>query len=403
MRNMGLDTAIKGVKVLKKSSLDLRKLAGEGRYNAHRIFSTKRRWFICLKYLAVTLSHYRGMGKAADNKTVVFVKSPNQLRYWGFIEETIREEFGPIDVFTSSGKPESDLLRVTIRFSTLAILKQLFFLILAFVTGRRRFLNLYFLNFQKEMDRVVLETFQGVKHLICFNDQPYDVAAVLNSLHRTSDCRTIVVQHGLILSDDFYFPTIANEFWAWGSLSEKSFRSWSADSKLILRGRYASDLDVMQKTYIAPNDPKMINLLIAPSHKHEEVHELLDSVLFGLTEKQRSSAKIAIKLHPSTKFKKRVFHSLARKAPWLRTVFDPMEELADRYDALITKNSTSAVDFLLRGKPVFFLAPEPNVEFPSLDYGFPVSDVGPLIDGTHVVSKQVNAARKRFLQGAINV
>lgn len=387
---------------MKKSSLDLRKLAGEGRYSAYRIFSTKRRWFICLKYLIVTLTHWRGMGKAAENQAVIFIKGSNQLRQWRFLEEEIKEKFGNVDVYTSSHQLSGEALRVTMRFSTLAVLKQIFFLSLAFVAGRRRFINLYLLNFQKEMDRVVSETFQGVKHLICFNDQPYDVAAVLNALHRISDCRTIVVQHGLILSEDFYFPTIANEFWAWGRLSEKYFRNWSADSKFIVRGRYASDLDAMQKTYIA-RKTKMLHLLIAPSHNHDEVHELVESVLAGLTERQRSSANIAIKLHPSTKFKKRVFHSLARKAPWLRTVFDPMEELADRYDALLTKNSTSAVDFLLRGKPVFFLAPELSSEFPSLEYGFPVSELGPLIDGDHVVSTQANDARRKFLKDAINV
>jgi hypothetical protein len=80
-----------------------------------------------------------------------------------------------------------------------------------------------------------------------------------------------------------------------------------------------------------------------------------------------------------------------------------MEMLAERRDALITYNSTSAVDFLLRGKPVFFVDPHSGDEFPSMAYGLRFTDLEDFVVSCDFGLSNHNKARLQFLKRTLNV
>lgn len=382
----------------------LNTLAGEGNFHSYRMLHSRKRGLLFAKSLAVTLSFALNRGEVASQKAVVFVKGKNQLRYQSFLAEQLQKELGKCDVFTSSRLP-LDIDRSSLGgFSLSALVRQATLLTLMLVTGRRRYLNLYLLAFQVEIDRIVNKSFEHINTFLCFNDQPYDVAAILNSLHNKKRCRTIVVQHGLILSEQFYFPTVAREFWAWGELSKRHYRSWSRTGSIFIKGRYIGD-EAKKGEHLVMDRPigEPLKILIAPSHIHIEVQDIVLGVKSILPEFYREKTTFAIKFHPATKFKSWLKFRCWWIAPSLNVETAPMEALAERYDALITKNSTSAIDFLLRGKPVFFHPAFNGADFPSSKYGFTLLQLKNLVENRTLDVNDKNVERMKLLKDTLNV
>src|SRR5690606_17286906 len=107
---------------------------------------------------------------------------------------------------------------------------------------------------------------------------PYDVAALVLVFKEINGCTTVVHQHGLILSPQFYFPTHAQEFWGWGHLSEAHYHSRSTDRKLIITGRFASDRRTRVTEPYIVSETRKPSLLLATSFSHTEVIRLLKLV-----------------------------------------------------------------------------------------------------------------------------
>jgi hypothetical protein len=381
----------------------LKVLAGEGNFHLYRLLNSGQRVFVFAKCLLTTLNYFRGHCKPSQARNVSFVKGTNQLRYHEYARVQLELEFGAIELFASSSLANvtNSFLLPRIRVSEL--LQQLGFLALMLLSGKKRYLNLYLLAFTAAIRRVVDSGFPRVETFVCYNDQPYDVAAILFSLNDRNHCRTIVIQHGLILNEKFYFPSVAKEFWAWGNLSKKHYRAWSRLSQIVVKGRYSDDAANKQDRFVLPPAGAKIRILVAPSFFHEEVKQIVTALSLALRNNPQDSEFIAIKFHPATKNLREIKAWCNKTIPWLAEETAPMEALAERYDVLITKNSTSAIDFLLRGKPVFFIDHLGNHEFPSKAYCFSVEQQGFILRERNLPTDAMNSARKDFLKAAIDV
>ena len=388
---------------LRPSLKNLRVLAGEGDFHCYRLLAMGRRVFLFSKYLLTTVAYCLGQGGGATERTVAFVKGKNQLRYHRHVTTQLNSEFGPVQLFVSSGLSLSPEFRMLPRIPVSAVFHQFCLLTLLLLTGRRRYLNLYLLAFAGAVGKVVEKGLGGVKVFVCYNDQPYDVASILFALNNRKNCRTVVIQHGLVLNEKFYFPSVAEEFWAWGELSREHYRAWSSSARLLVKGRYADDARKKREEFILPVDGEPLRILIAPSHYHEEVKQILTSLNKVLVDMPSRNVFFAIKFHPSTRFIGLLKLWCVRHTPWLGEESDPMEALSDKCDVLVTKYSTSAVDFLLRGKPVFFLEPRTDQGFPSEAYGFELGQLGSLLCSSLSDLDRKNTARKKFLEIALNV
>jgi hypothetical protein len=380
----------------------LRVLAGEGNFHLYRQLKEGRRLFLFAKCLLTTLSYFKGRGTPAGARTVVFVKGANQLRYYQYARAQLQEELGSLQMFTATPLPEQAESLMLPRMGFRLVWQQTICLLMMLITGKPRYLNLYLLSFATAINRSVGMGLRQVESFICFNDQPYDVAAILHALNRRNGVRTIVIQHGLILSENFYFPSVAKEFWAWGELSRQHYRAWEPDSKIIIKGRYHNDKNHKSNDFIWPASGRAIRILVAPSFFHGEVKELLTGLNQALSNETKTRVKIAIKFHPATKLAWRLRLWCKKNAPWLGTENEAMEALADRYDLLITKDSTSAVDFMLRGKPVFFQNMGEGSVFPSPLYGLELRDISSAFTCPTSILKHKNAPRLHFLKIALN-
>jgi hypothetical protein len=388
---------------LKPSLKKLRLLAGEGDFHCYRLLKQGRRAFLFSKYLLTTIAYYKGNGESAMARTIAFVKGGNQLRYHQHVAEQLKNEFGVIQLFISSHLSSSTAGLMLPRIPILDMLLQVYFLMLMLMTGKKRYLNLYLLAFEVAIVKSVDIGFKYVEAFVCYNDQPYDVAAIINALHVKKTCRTIVIQHGLILSEKFYFPSNAREFWAWGELSRQHYCAKEALSKILIKGRYSEDSSKKKEYFVLPGRSESIRILVAPSYFHDEVKEILVGLRNVLKSEFSVEVLIAIKYHPATKFIKLLKLWNSRRAPWLTEEIAPMEALAEKYDFLVTKSSTSAVDFLLRGKPVFFLKPQKYENFPSHTYGFELSQLATISTVRKQVFAKKNLAREKFINNALNV
>jgi hypothetical protein len=141
---------------------------------------------------------------------------------------------------------------------------------------------------------------------------------------------------------------------------------------------------------------KPLKILVAPPFFRHEVKEIVSSPKSVLPEDFGNKVIIAIKFHPATKFQSRLKFQCRKKAPWLKTETEPMEVLADRYDATFTNNSISAIDFLLRGKPVLFHPLCYGRGFPSADYRFTLPEIKYFIYLNNIYSKKKNFYRIFF-------
>lgn len=388
---------------LRPSLGKLHVIAGEGNFHLYRLLKSGKRVFVFTKLMLTTLSYFRGRGEFAKAQTVAFVKGSNQLRHHQHVIDQLTNELGTIQLFASSHRDAFKDCRSLPRITCSDVLLQSLFLVLMLIVGKRRYLNLYFLAFEAAIAKAVNVGMQSVKIFVCYNDQPYDVAAILYSLHARGSCRTIVIQHGLVVSEQFYYPTVATEFWAWGELSRRHYRAWHKTSQFLIKGRYHDDIQKKLDHFVPPTSGSKVRILIAPSFFHDEVKLLLSKLDDALKGEFACNVSVAIKFHPATKFVSLLQALSLRKAPWLVVETDPMESLADKYDLLITKNSTSAVDFLLLGKLVFFLEPHNNQCFPSNTYGFELHELVTFLWGKTPKLAEKDKSRQQFLRSALNV
>jgi hypothetical protein len=364
------------------------------------MLKTGKRIFLFAKFLFTSLAYSFGPADSAIAGTIAFIKGKNQLRHHNNVAERLNVEFGQIQLFSTT--QIDDRCKAIGRMSIGDLSQQLLYLTMLLLTGRRRYLNLYFLAFSLAIEKVVLSSFCRVHTFVCYNDQPYDVAAILYALNSRMNCRTIVIQHGLVLSERFYFPTNAHEFWAWGELSEGYFYSRHSAGKFLIKGRFSDDLLKRGCYSLAQDGALKKRIIVAPSFFHKEIKGLMLRIAHEKAHELKG-VSIGIKLHPATKFKFLLRLWFVVHAPWLKLETENMELLSERYDAIITKNSTSAVDFLLRGKAVFFDQPDHGRPYPSLEYAFELGQLKGVISDLAGAVNEKKYAREKFLRSALNV
>jgi len=382
----------------------IRTLAGEGDFHLYRLIAEGKAGFVFLKCLRTTLSYAWLRGGISDAETVAFIKGPNQLRLFQNQKASLEAEFGKLQAYTSP-RANTKMHQLALpRFAIRHILFQTYYLLLMLVTRRARYLNLFLLHFFAAIQISIDRGFASTRNFICYNDQPFDVAAIIAALHQRADCRTIVIQHGLVLSEKFYFPANAQEFWAWGELSRVHFQSRAPNGKMVVKGRYKDDLESKSDIFVMPEEgDKNWKILVAPSFKHDEIKELVGIAKKTFFPKGKSFDRMAIKMHPATKSVWMIKLWLLMTARGIVIERAHMEDLSDQYDVLFTKHSTSAVDFLLRGKPVAFLTLVSGATFPSDKYGLSISQFKtPLQTGKYDI-EHMNESRIKFLKCALNV
>lgn len=379
----------------------LRHVAGEGRYHPYRQLMGNRRLFLFLKYLKTSLSYFLGAGAVADSAIVCFVKGGNQLRHHKYTASLRASRGCEGSLFVDSSGLSSDE-KLLPRFGLGSIVRQFFFLILMLLSGRKRFLSLYFVEFYRAIEKSVEAGFSGVEVFVCYNDQPYDVAAIVCVLNEKGGCKTIVIQHGLILSPAFYFPTIAAEFWAWGDLSGVYYKSRLSSGAMVVSGRYAEDA-LHKVDAFARLGGGCVNILVATSYFHRDFKELISTCDTNFGAESGDKFRFSYKFHPATKFKWLLRIWMRRNHVDFFEVTENMERLVDDFDVLITHNSTSSVDFLLRGKMCCFMSPRVDGVFPSNAYGIAIRDLRDVLTGSFFEWSDKNMSRVDFLRKALNV
>ena len=345
-----------------------------------------------------------GSGNKPEGSAVAFIKGPNQLRLHRRTAKMRFDRLGEVEAFATQ-TPDSEMKRLP-RHRTNEFIRLLVYALLILVFGRKRDLSLYLLTFSRATQRIVDNHLRSVETFICYNDQPFDVSAIIYALNRRRDCKTIVLQHGIIVSPSFYFPTIAREFWAWGEESKQSYSTRCSAGSLVVTGRYSNDTEQKAMVYRSPISESRVVVLVAFSFDHEEIQgglRYLSNLVEQIDKRQIDRPVFQFKFHPATKQRSAFAASLLARSTWLTTVEGDMEDLAQAADALITFNSTSAVEFLLRGKPVVFIDPSSGGAFPSASYGLNSDEFIRAIASNDVDLSRKNVARLEFLKATINV
>lgn len=387
--------------VIKGDVWAVRSMASEGQYHLYRQLFQGRRLFISLKLASTAFRYWYGKGHSVDSRHIAFIKGSNQERHHKYTEAMRSVRIGPLESFSNDPSSGNSKRFPRIRTREFIVLLSLALLILLF--ARRRTLSMFLLIFYKSAQRIISNDLEDVEVFLCYNDQPFDVAAFVYGLAHHNDCRTIAIQHGLILSPKFYFPTNSREFWAWGELSREHFTSRHCRGRIEITGRYDDDIHHYRPSYVPLQERQMIKALIAFSFKAEEIIygiKTLDRIRTSDSSDFFSKLEFFLKFHPSTKNMKKILFSIRSHLSWIKVVYDDMEILSERNDILVTLNSSSAIDFLLRGKRVFFVDIRNDNVFPSHHHGFPLSKIN---DPEVYNCDEYNKIRRRFLSYALNI
>ncbi|MBQ0265666.1 hypothetical protein AB7W18_15315 [Providencia rettgeri] len=384
-----------------KPSITLMKiLAGEGDFHLYRCLKNKR-IFLFLKLLSNSLTYSFGKGFNDSPSSLVFIKGENQCRLLKYANSNILKNIDTSHVCCKQLSINNNAYVAFPKVDARYIFMQVCFLFLMLITGRRRYLNIYLILFYSGVNDVVNRKFERVKEFLCFNDQSYDVASIVEAFNQRG-CQTFVYQHGLILSKEFYFPVVAKTFLAWGDGSRNAFKAWRDDTEFLVVGRYLDDAENKSDHLLYKNGGRKLKILIAPSFNVKEIKEIF--ILIKSFKKFINECSFVVKFHPATKFKFLIKLWCKNTAPFVVEEHGHMESLSNDYDFLITKNSTSTVDFLLRGKLVFCIGPLNDTGFPSSDYVFDIAQLAQLLNGGDLDDLNFkNVLRLGFLQKCINV
>ncbi|WP_379552921.1 hypothetical protein [Qipengyuania sp. DGS5-3] len=212
------------------------------------------------------------------------------------------------------------------------------------------------------------------------------------------------------MSESFYFPTKAQKFRAWGRHGSQHFWGLDRRAHLDLVGRYAFDKSNLVANWVFPDkNAPSVRVLLAPSFNRCEVLQLASALsAVGKPVTLDGGWQVGLKLHPATKRPEALWRKIKVILPGIKRETGHMEDLAHSYDALATKNSTSAIDFLLLGKPVGFADIPKEAAFPSRDYGFAIDELPSFFSAPYNADVAAllagkNEGRLRFLNEALNV
>lgn len=375
-------------------------LAGEGGFAVYGVKGFSARSRRVAKYAVNSIAHFLcGSRDVCEAKILVYTVGANQLRLRSRYGS---KYFGEGAFFVNHPKLKTGLSGAGSPYISFASLtRQLSYLLFYLISGKKRGLNLFFISYQGAIEKYVESHVNGVLKFFCFNDQIYECSSLILAIRRCTSGRSVVVQHGLVLSHRFYFPVNADEFWAWGELSRRYFSS-RVGSEFKLVGRFPDDIEKFEGEFNGClNGVNDFRLLIAPSYDKNEVMRLLEA---GLKLRGRVNVSVFLKLHPATKNVTPIELFCSRNRVVVLGIEEEMGVLAERVDGLLTSFSTSVLDFLLIGKPVFVERFNVVDDFPSREYCFSASDVLSVAsDDFFDRMSSMNEGRIKFLREAINV
>lgn len=168
-----------------------------------------------------------------------------------------------------------------------------------------------------------------------------------------------VIQHGLILTVDYYYPIYADHFLAWG---EHSYHLLPDPQKALITGTYKfSKLkELRQKT-----DDRVLLYCISILDD-EKVNKKIDDLLSMLS---YLNMKLAVKMHPGSFYS---ISDLEKKYGGENAVrFYKECALADiDFDVAVIENSTILLDLCYLGKP-FIIFDDEKGYFDAYDYKVP--------------------------------
>ncbi len=150
--------------------------------------------------------------------------------------------------------------------------------------------------------------------------------------------RTLVLQHGLIMDQRFYYPIRATKFLAWG---ERSREIQYNDAKVEVTGTYKfSQISAMTLSEI-----KTL-IFCVNSHDDQAVKQKID-ILYEIC--QEYGYHLIVKCHPGSLFGLKQWTDMYTGKP---ITFYKEERLQDiPFDAAVTENSTIIIDLIAMGKP----------------------------------------------------
>lgn len=373
-------------------------LAGEGGFAVYKETSLLARLRRVAKYGVNSVSHFlKGSRSECAAKVLVYAVGANQSRLrsrYGV------QYFGSDALFVDHPKLGGVRDRIgapCIGFSEL--MRHLYLLSIYLVRGKKRDLSLFFLAYQKSMEAYVNSCMAGVREFYCFNDQIYECSSLILSLRRKGECKSVVIQHGLILRHQYYFPVNADEFWAWGRLSGRNYsnRYRLGLGGFVIKGRFPSDLEYWKSARSGCLE-EGASILIAPSYDISEVARLLELTKAAVG----SVCKIYLKPHPSTKGMVEVRGLCRKYGVELVPKEREMGDLALEMDAMVTSFSTSVIDFLILKKLVFVEKFHVIDDFPSPDYCYSLSEISRMaVDSCLGADRRLGA--ERFLAEAIGL
>ena len=243
-------------------------------------------------------------------------------------------------------------------------------MILKYVTfNKTKDLLILYYHLQKQISRDFEENFPSVNKLFFFNDRSYLNYLIISSAKKLN-VQTIVYQHGYIANLSSYFPIHADEFLSWGRHAYDLAETYGQAHKVTVDCRSLRDRELLNESLQIPHKNNC-QVLIAFNYRADQLGRL-SKVIGTLGE---WGLPVTVKLHPSQKLKSITKIKLKWLHPKVRFVALQMDELVEMFDVLITISSTSAFDFLLRGKPVVFLDDGPIKMIPSFGYGFRLGDL----------------------------
>ena len=188
---------------------------------------------------------------------------------------------------------------------------------------------------------------------ILLNTDVHKLSRILVLNSRTSETPTAVVQHGATVLAYGYLPVSAARFYSWGEVS----RNWLIDKgadpdKIIAAG--APSMDDVRFERSEVHEKPIDKVLVALNPIGEELNrKFLDLIMKALLGSNVS--EVVLKLHPGTDDNSEIAEevlSMHRDSRFRIVKTQPIHELLNKSDLVITTTSSVSVEAVLFNKPI---------------------------------------------------
>jgi hypothetical protein len=246
---------------------------------------------------------------------------------------------------------------------------------------------LYYFSIAEEAGKYKI----SLERFITFNEKTL-LSSSLVLFFNTNEVKTVTIQHGIIFRSYAYFPSASREFWAWGNAVSNYYSSFNNFGDLIIKGRNLNDVSF---TPINVSDlGERCSVIIGVGYRWNEVLSTLVEI-FSKSSDFGTSPNFNIKFHPSTRFKILLTLLIKFKYPRVNIFSDWIEKNVDKFDILVTRNSTLVFDFIIHGRIVLLSYPLPVYDINN--YCFPLRGFSLYNFSSSALALKRNILVKRYL------